>query len=400
MLWHKKFYTSKLKKPFHKNILPALIALIVVLCITIGSVAAPKKLFSQISGQLLSSFPKFSVANWKNGTYERRMENYLEDHILFRETCTRTVNQIRVWTGTQEIGNIFLLKDRFIRKIPEKSYSAMKQNTKSISQFFKQYSKSSCYLGLIPTACEIYKDELPTQRVFNQQQAIAECYESIPDASGIDLYGGLSGAKEDRLFYHSDTRWTSAGAFIGYNEIAKTMGETPVNEALFNIEHAAYDYYGNLSRELCLTPDVSDTIDIYHYSRQTPVTKVEKISGGQREEYTSILFRDFLESGYQQSVFLGYDTPLTRIETNLDNGKKLLLFGDSLSDSLMQFLPLHYEEILFVDLTTVSKDDLRQINPDRYNTVLFLYSMETYLNSNAISVNLEQLMKQQSEREE
>ena len=398
MLGHKKFYEPKIKKPIQTKGLPAFLALLLAVCIAVGSAVSPKRSVSQLDSSLLSDFPSLTLESWRNGTYGAQVETYLQDHVLLQKLCTQLVNQVRVWTGVTEVGEVFVLPNRFIRKIPDRSYAAMKQNSESIASFFEQYPNSSRYLGLIPTACGIYKDELPTQMVFNQQKAISDCYEAFPESVGIDLYSTLYASRSDRLFYNSDTRWTSAGAFAAYTAIAQAMGETPVDEAMFNIEHAAYDYYGDLSQEICLKPEQGDTIDLYHYTWETPVVRGEKFSNGQRAEYPSVLFRDFLETdNYQQYVFLGYDTPVTRIETNLDNGKKLLLFGDEFSDVLMQFLPLHYEEILLVNLSSASEKDLRQIRPGDYQTVLFLYSMDTYLNDSGISVNLERLMEQQQE---
>ena len=76
------------------------------------------------------------------------------------------------------------------------------------------------------------------------------------------------------------------------------------------------------------------------------------------------------------------------MQTNIANGKKLLLFGDSYSYSMMQFLSLHYEEILLVNLKYLTREQSQLIDVNSYADQAILYSVDEFISDNNISTKL------------
>lgn len=75
---------------------------------------------------------------------------------------------------------------------------------------------------------------------------------------------------------------------------------------------------------------------LVHIFSGDPVTDVIRYSGKNKQTYSSI-FRENLEGKDKYTVFLGQNNGLVRIQTNVDNGKKLLVFKDSFANAAMQF---------------------------------------------------------------
>lgn len=382
---------TRLKKPFQIKIIPSIVFCICVLTIGMFALFSSKQ-----SAQVTPTTIELSLANLLNGQLSVQTEQYLQTHIPLHKPSLFLNNHLQVVLGNRQINQVFILKDKMIESVYPNSTTISQQNSNQINRFISHYENQiPCYLGLIPTAAEIYKDELPTQEDFNQQKFILDIYRDFPISSVVDLHSSLSSSKSNKLFYNTDSHWTSSGAYAGYTAIAKSLGETPYSEETFNIEHASYDYYGNLYQKTMIKAPISDGIDIYHFSRESPIIEVEKWLRGDVEKFSSILFRNFLTTQEQQYVFLGKPYSIANIQTNLANGKKLLLFKDSFADPLMQFIPLHYETTTLVDLDLANKTELQNLRLSDYSAILFLYDINTFLTDSYISAKLEFLFPSQ-----
>ena len=100
--------------------------------------------------------------------------------------------------------------------------------------------------------------------------------------------------------------------------------------------------------------------------------------GKNTQTYSSIFFRENLEGKDKYTVFLGQNTPVVTINTNVKNGKKLIVFKDSYANSMMQFLTLHYEQITVVDLRYLNVPLSDYVDMNDYQQALFLYNVATF----------------------
>ena len=388
---------KQLKRPVNIKIIPAFLGLLSVVFISLFSVFLPKQAFSASTHEALPEFPKFSVKSFLNGTYATSLEKYLNDHIAFRELCLSFSNNFQAAIGVQEINHVFISKQRLIENTVQGSTTISDKNTEAVFQFIKKLSpETECRFALIPTAAGIYGEELPAPVSFDQAEYISRVYQNLPQNCTIDIFSYLNSSKTEQIYYHTDSHWTSQGAYLGYSAILRSFGKTPYVEDLFNIEYASHDFYGDLYQKTHIKTQFPDVINLYHYSKEHPAVEVQKYNGSRAETFNDLYDRSALKTDQQYRVFMGSDAAVINIRqiSNNDNyDENLLIFRDSFSDPLIQFLSLHYQNVTLINLSLIQDHQMEKIPFEKYKNILFLYETENYLSDNSIFTKLDTILK-------
>ena len=311
-----------------------------------------------------------------SGEYMEQLDAFLAERLPFRESMAEARARLALLEGRMEINGVFVGPERLMENLPEPSEEYTRQAVSLLNAFAGSRRNQEVLLMLVPTAAEIYPEDLPPfAQSFDQVRYIQSFYRELPGITCVDAYTPLSTGRSGPVFYRTDHCWTSYGAYQGYSALAKSLGYRAASWDLFNIEHAAHDYQGDLCRRTRLGDGLQDTVDLYTYAYSGVVEDVIRDNGKNTVTYPTIFFREELDSENKCQVFLGSEPGVLYIRTNLDNGKRLLLFKDSLAEPLMQFLPLHYEEITLVDLWSFHGRLEDYLNVFRYQQVLFLLDM-------------------------
>ena len=84
-------------------------------------------------------------------------------------------------------------------------------------------------------------------------------------------------------------------------------------------------------------------------------------------------------------MFLNGNNPITIIKNSeLKNGKKLLVIKDSFANSLVPFLTQNYEEIHVIDLRSFSSKISEYIKENAFDNILILYNFINLSTDNSI----------------
>ena len=190
---------------------------------------------------------------------------------------------------------------------------------------------------MAPTVQELYTSKIPSYAGYlSEKTFIDECYKKMNGISTVDCLSYLTGHSSEYIFYRTDHHWTSLGAYYAYCAAAKTLGYSAYTLDQFNIETASSSFRGTL---------YSKTLD------------------NVKDKYSS---------------FTGSNSPIVTIETDVDNGKNLLLIKDSYAHSLVPFLANHYSKITMVDMRYINVDLGRLIDLSEYQQALFMYNAVTF----------------------
>ena len=169
----------------------------------------PDRTFSPVENRTLSSMPDFSWSALADGSYTSKLEKYLEDQFPLRDGWMGLKNRYEYLLGKREFHGVYLCGDRLIHKIEDASRA--EQNIAYL-QKLTELTDIPVYLGLIPTAAEVYRDQLPAgAENFDQAAYLKKVRESVPDAVWVDMEKWMDGASGVSLFYRTDHHWTSAG---------------------------------------------------------------------------------------------------------------------------------------------------------------------------------------------
>lgn len=168
-----------------------------------------------------------------------------------------------------------------------------------------------------------------------------------PDIKTVDVFNALSKHKNEYIYFRTDHHWTALGAYYAYEAFMNARGEEAV--PLERYETVTVDnflgsaYTKTLSKDLENNPD---TIQIY-----LPFTKnrFTRYSGNTPKE-ADVIDLSYAEGKDKYLVFISSGGGTwSVIQTDVKNGKKLLIMKDSFGNAIAPFFMPHYEEIYIID---------------------------------------------------
>ena len=322
------------------------IATALVFCLFLGGFALahvilPDRSFSEVENRYLQTLPTFTWSGLKDGSYTADLETYLEDQFPLRDDWMGLKNRYEYLLGQREFSGVYYCGDRLIARVDESERAW--SNLEYIRQLAEK-SEIPVYLGLIPTAAQIWKDLLPEGAPSFDQEAYLEQAAGLADVD-VDLLGALSAHSDEAIYYRTDHHWTSLGAYYGYAAILEAMGMEP--QPLGEKTTVSTAFNGTLystSGIHWLQPDEIDTYVPDQGVTVTANTGAELVTGG-------LYVPEKLEGKDKYTYFLGGNQPLYILENpNATTDKKLLVVRDSYADSLAPFLSQDFAEIHLVDL--------------------------------------------------
>lgn len=330
----------------------------------------PDRTFSPVENRTLSSMPDFSWSALVDGSYTSRLEKYLEDQFPLRDGWMGLKNRYEYLLGKREFHGVYLCGDRLIHKIEDASRA--EQNIAYL-QKLTELTDIPVYLGLIPTAAEVYRDQLPAgAENFDQAAYLKKVRESVPDAVWVYMEKWMDGASGVSLFYRTDHHWTSAGAWHGYAALMEAMGEP--FEPLGTPETVSEDFYGTLYSSSGVHWLAPDTIERYVSGEGVTVENFEK------GETHGLYVDSFLGEKDKYASFLGGNTPLYIIRNpEATSEEKLLVVRDSYSDAMAPFLSQYFAEIHLVDLRYYRTSVVEYARENGMDRIFVCYSVENFV---------------------
>jgi hypothetical protein len=330
----------------------------------------PDRTFSPVENRTLSSMPDFSWSALVDGSYTSRLEKYLEDQFPLRDGWMGLKNRYEYLLGKREFHGVYLCGDRLIHKIEDASRA--EQNIAYL-QKLTELTDIPVYLGLIPTAAEVYRDQLPAgAENFDQAAYLKKVRESVPDAVWVDMEKWVDGASDVSLFYRTDHHWTSAGAWHGYAALMEAMGEP--FEPLGTPETVSENFYGTLYSSSGVHWLAPDTIERYVSGESVTVENFEK------GETHGLYVDSFLGEKDKYASFLGGNTPLYIIRNpEATSEEKLLVVRDSYSDAMAPFLSQYFAEIHLVDLRYYRTSVVEYARENGMDRIFVCYSVENFV---------------------
>lgn len=342
-------------------------------CLFIGGfgllhIILPDKEFSPMENRNLAQLPAFSWESLKDGTYTSDLEEYLADHFPLRDSWMGLKTRYEYLLGHREFKDVYLCGDTLISKITDSSRA--EQNLGYIQSLMGK-TDLPVYLGLIPTAADIWWYKLPHgAQSFEQRDYLEKAKDT--GAIWVDIDGALQEHHEEAIYYRTDHHWTSLGAYYGYTALMEAMGLQA--EELGEKIVASDEFYGTLYSTSGVHWLEPDSID--RYVSGEGVT-VENVMTGE----TGGLYVDsYLEEKDKYSSFMGGNNPLYIIRNeNAPVKQKLLVVRDSYSDSLAPFLSQTFSEVHLMDLRYYKTPVAQYAQMNGMDAIFLCYSVENFV---------------------
>lgn len=287
-----------------------------------------------------------------------------------------------VMTGKKNFDNIYILKDRLV-EITDFDKDRLDKNISQINDF-SENTDTPVYVMLAPTAAGIYSVKLPAYASNTDQREMIDniYYDLDSRIDTIDTFFPMYSARNNYVYYRTDRKWTSFGAYFAYADGIKELGFEPVVLSNYDQEYTSNSYYGGLYSELCYNSIGADRVNIFRSKYKTTVDSVELYREDQVLTSKSVYFRSALKTADKTAIFLqGDNFTKATVKTTAEDAPKLLIIKGSYANTLVPFLTPHYSEITLVDPDKLKEEGktLSDVaDTSAYDQILFMYDCDQF----------------------
>lgn len=347
----------------------------VFLFMTVFSCVSGKNITAQTEG-----FPEFTWQSVADGSYSKKISSFMTSNFYGRDKWVSVSAGLESGICESIVNGVYISESRLI-SADNSDGGDMKKTADKINEFIKSYD-GAVYFTAVPTSSGVYGNMLPSYLLsVTEKQQIDELYTNLSaDIRKIDAYNILKMLSDNYIYYRSDSRWTSYGAFCVYRTVIQKLGFMPVSYDKYTIEHITDDYKGNLYNKTHYMESKPDLLDIYEYSGGAEVTDCIGYDNNGMTYRRSLYDRNAVESDNMYNLYLGEKLPFIKINTSINNDRKLLVIGDDFASCFIPFLIQHYNEIAVVFPECMEKDINYFISPDDYEQALFMFGIDSLEN--------------------
>jgi len=299
------------------------------------------------------------LSNWKpliskngnlNYNFGKNFDNWFNDRFFTRQILVSSYMDFRYFIAKKyyetqtciinKTNNWMMEKSKYKNiKFSDKDLDTTVANIQKLQEFCNK-NNIKPYIIISPSKYTIYKNNLyPYIGEINEVQETKKVIDYIKDKTNIEViypYEQLDKkAKEDYVFFKADHHWTDDGAYIGYLELMKQIKKDYPNIYISKPED--YDYF--YSNKIRVCPDSK-----FHRGRT-----YEKISI-HRNNYKALdtNYKYFKHKNYNKinlssENFTKQYYHFKHVKYGI-NAPKLVLFGDSFGENLMQSIIFSFKD--------------------------------------------------------
>ncbi|KGK86475.1 DHHW family protein [Clostridium sp. HMP27] len=364
-------------KNVYKCVLGAFVFLYIVVILASNIVTADKN-FSDSENRTLQQKPKFSMDRLIEGKYTSNYEKYISDQFVGRDFWIGVKSATEKLLGKTENNDVYLGKDGYLfQKFEKPNIKNLENKLNTINNFALNNKDTHVYFMLAPNSTRILEDRLPSYASpADQRDYINQVNHGLgKDIKFVDVFDTMNSNKDKYIYYKTDHHWTTEGAFYAYEDLGKYMGYSPLKKEDFKITKVSDEFYGTLYSRSGFRNIKPDTIEVYTPKEET---HYKVWYSDEKKERDSFLHLENANKKDKYTVFFNSNHPLVKIQTGVNNHKRLLVIKDSYANSLVPFLTNHYSEIYMVDprYYTDSITDLAKANS--VDDILLLYNVNTF----------------------
>lgn len=324
--------------------------------------------YSEKEGRKLSTKPKTNILS--NHSMED-LENYYEDHFLFRETLLEQGVQIKRKLGINIQNGVYIGKDEYLLEEP-KEIGNSNLLIDNLNNFYKKYNDKNMSLLLLPSHVTINPSKAPSNiSIFDESHQMKTIYHQLT-FNTIDVIDILrEGLNDYPIYYRLDSNLTSYGAYYVYREYMKLndMEEIPITE--FNIEEVSNNFSGDLVKKAYTFSYKKDTVVKF-----VPKNNVSlEVLYEDRKETT--LYNEKATENNMYEYFLGSNEPIIEItNSSIDNQKEILILKDESANVVIPFFTNHFYKVHIIDTDYYEKSISGYLDTHKeIKDIIFIYKM-------------------------
>ena len=201
------------------------------------------------------------------------------------------------------------------------------------------------YILPAPIASAFYAPDKYPNSIKNHQNCFNGLRDALVGVKYVDALGALSAHADEDLYFRTDHHWQALGAYYAAEQLAKVAGTPFDNLSTYSVQSVdgvVGSLYGYSKANVL--KNNPDTMVWYVPSREHTVTNYS-VSGFSNPKTGMTLFSS--NKGYTKFIY--GDSYTTHIQSNVGNGRKLLIFKDSFGNALAPFVMSSFDEVYIAD---------------------------------------------------
>lgn len=327
-----------------------------------------------------------SFSSLKDNGFKEIGEFSLKKDFPMSESWHSLYSRTALLSGARGFGGVYFDKpnERLISSLKDPGNKALKETAEKINEFYHRYPDKPCYIMIVPTACGIYRAELPEAIEAADQQPIIDklYYDVDPEVIPLDVFNALYSARDDYIFFRTDPYWTQLGAYHAYSSAASKLGIETYSAQNYDIDFTHVEYQGKLAKQSAVYAAKADTIDVFKCKYGSYIKSVEIVTSEDTEKRSSPYRSGKLKTQDKYSYFIGADDyKLASITTTNEDMPSMLMICSDYANCFAPFLAPHYSNITLVD-----PDDLDEgekiydiADPAEFDQIMILFDLDTLL---------------------
>lgn len=229
------------------------------------------------------------------------------------------------------------------------TYSLCESWAESVNGLKRRLPEANVYHMIVPTSSEFYVPDGWDSFTASQKNKIDHAASFLENVTDIDAYSALEAHLGEEIYARTDHHWQPLGGYYAAEAFANAAGlDFPELSKYEKVERGGYvgSLYGYAKDEhLKNDPEVFTL----YLPPNNDALKTTYYDTNFQNGYESALMLSPDASGYYCS-FLGSDDRIAKIETDVKNGRKLVIFKESYGNALVPFLVSSFEEIYVCDI--------------------------------------------------
>jgi hypothetical protein len=373
-------------------------AIFVLILIILGAVNffnPVRPTMSQYENRALHPKPVFSLGALFNGSYFRDYEEYFADTFVWREQLVKLSSAIKALRGvptgvelvnqtgdnTADSDGADQPTDGMIGQLLVVGDQAMSVHHFSPEAAAYYADTLALFADQLDSAVHVYSLVAPTQIAFLNDSRFSGLSSPQPEtlaavasalAAGItpvDVYSILAEHQDEYLYFRTDHHWTALGAYYAYVAFMQATGQQPVPLDQFDVSQV--DGFLGSAHSTTLNKNMEnhpDTLYIYH----PPVDYQYQVYYSTTGKKAQLFDMGQAQNKNKYGIFLGGDLPMSKIVSNVNNGRKVLVLKDSFGNAFAPFLACNYQSVYVVDPRHFKQDIFQLIKDEGIQDVIFV----------------------------
>ena len=359
-----------------ERIIFVIIFIIIFAVMSLGYIIIEPKEYSSSEKRQLAKFPEFSIENIKTGNFMKDYEEYIDDHVLFRDNWISLSSYFNILLGNKELNGVIIGDNQLFNKFEytDKDKEVIDKNIGFINKFVEN---NDAYFMLIPTTELVVSDKLPKfYNSVNQDNIIKEIYSNV-DINTIDVAKSLFENKlnMDNVYYKTDPHWTIQGSYYGYLALCESLGIEAIHYSETDYTIIKNDYKGTIYNKINVL-NLNDKLYKLNLPENIEIEVI--INEDDSKVYDNLYFEEYLDSIDNYSVYLGGNNSITRVKSNIVPKRKLLMIKDSFSHTLIPYLINHYSEIVMIDFRYYTMGLSNMIEKEKFDDIVIIYNLNNF----------------------